>query len=352
MSEVIKNKYLDFSGLQKYDKLIKEYIASGNNALAEAIAALDSKIGDLDFEGSDGKTLAEIVESIYSSIADIVAEQMALEEKDAELEGKINDIIGDLESLEGSDVDSVMTLVEICNKLKALEDSVNKNTKDIAAVETRVDILEKTVDDLGKIDGGEGIAGVVEKVNANASAINTLNGEGDGSVKKTVADASAQALADAKADAESKYQLKGDYEIAGTAAGLNAAMDERVAKLEDIDHEQLAADASAAAVAAIVAGADSDFDTLKDVADWIGSHKEGAAELQTTVSSHTDSIKTINDDLDALESKVDGDIKNLSDHMTAADAALGEVDGRLDVLEQFVETHESISEEEITKLFS
>ena len=352
MSEVIKNKYLDFSGLQKYDKLIKEYIASGNNALAEAIAALDSKIGDLDFEGSDGKTLAEIIESIYSSIADIVAEQMALEEKDAELEGKINDIIGDLESLEGSDVDSVMTLVEICNKLKALEDSVNKNTKDIAAVETRVDILEKTVDDLGKIDGGEGIAGVVEKVNANASAINILNGEGEGSVKKTVADAAAQALADAKADAESKYQLKGDYEIAGTAAGLNAAMDERVTKLEDIDHEQLAADASAAAVAAIVAGADSDFDTLKDVADWIGSHKEGAAELQTTVSSHTDSLKTINDDLDALESKVDGDIKNLSDHMTAADAALGEVDGRLDVLEQFVETHESISEEEITKLFS
>lgn len=352
MSEVIKNKYLDFSGLQKYDKLIKEYIASGNNDLAEAIAALDSKIGDLDFEGSDGKTLAEIVESIYSSIADIVSEQIALEEKDAELEGKINDIIGDLESLDGSDVDSVMTLVEICNKLKALEDSVNKNIKDIAAVETRVDILEKTVDDLGKIDGGEGIAGVVEKVNANASAINTLNGEGEGSVKKTAADAAAQALADAKADAESKYQLKGDYEIAGTAAGLNAAMDERVAKLEDIDHEQLAADASAAAVAAIVAGADSDFDTLKDVADWIGSHKEGAAELQTTVSSHTDSIKTINYDLDALESKVDGDIKNLSDHMTAADAALGEVDGRLDVLEQFVETHASISEEEITKLFS
>ena len=45
-----------------------------------------------------------------------------------------------------------------------------------------------------------------------------------------------QALADAKADASSLYQLKGDYEAAGTAAGLDAAMDVRVKVLEEIDH--------------------------------------------------------------------------------------------------------------------
>ena len=41
MSELINKKYLDFSGLQKYDELIKKFIATGNNELAAAIAALD-----------------------------------------------------------------------------------------------------------------------------------------------------------------------------------------------------------------------------------------------------------------------------------------------------------------------
>lgn len=48
--------------------------------------------------------------------------------------------------------------------------------------------------------------------------------------------AAAQALNDAKADAAEKYQVKGDYEAAGTAAGLDAAMDARVKVLEKIDH--------------------------------------------------------------------------------------------------------------------
>lgn len=52
-----------------------------------------------------------------------------------------------------------------------------------------------------------------------------------------------------KADADSLYQVKGDYEVAGTAAGLNDAMDLRVKALEAIDHEKLATDASATAVA-------------------------------------------------------------------------------------------------------
>ena len=53
MSEVLKNKYLDFSGLSKYDELIKAFIASGNKELADAITALNDKIGSLDIEGSD-----------------------------------------------------------------------------------------------------------------------------------------------------------------------------------------------------------------------------------------------------------------------------------------------------------
>ena len=337
MSELNK-KYLDLVGLQKYDALIKALIASGDQKLADDIAALEAKIGEIDVEGSVAEIVAEINEKLAS-----------LEAKDTEIEGV-----------------------------------VSTNTQNIAGVTERVSALEETVKNLGEIEGGESLGDIVNKVNANAVAIETLKGEGEGSVKKAAADAqaaaeataaadatskadaalesakayadgladnyevagaAAQALADAKADAASLYQVKGDYEV---AAGLNAAMDERVAALEAIDHDKIAADA----VAAVVAGAESDFDTLKEVADWIASDKVGSAALQTTVSEHTESINTINGDIDALEAKVDEDIANLTTHMSEAATALSEVDSRLVALEAFEETHDSIEIADIEGLFT
>jgi polyhydroxyalkanoate synthesis regulator phasin len=315
MSEIVKNKYLDFEGLKKYDELLKAFIESGHKGLADAIAALDAKLGSLEFEGSDDKSFAEVINEIYSAIADIVEKQGALDEKDVELEGKIKDIIGDLESLEG------LTLAEISAKL-------SQHTTDIADVTDRVTALEETVKNLGEIEGGESLGDIVNKVNSNIVAIETLKGDGEGSVKKAAADA----LAAAK-----------EY-----ADDLNADMDERVAALEEIDHEQLVADA----IAAVVAGADSEFDTLKEVADWILSDTTGAAALQTTVSGHTESINAINGDIDALEAKVDDDIANLTNHISDAATALAEVDGRLDALEAFEETHASIEVTDIEGLFA
>ena len=73
MSEIInKNKYLDFEGLKKYDVLIKSLIASGDTELANAIAALDEKIGSINVDGSDGKNIAETIDGIYSSIKAIL----------------------------------------------------------------------------------------------------------------------------------------------------------------------------------------------------------------------------------------------------------------------------------------
>lgn len=391
MSEIIKNKYLDFGGLKKYDELIKGLIAAGNKELADAIAALDTKLGSLEFEGSDDKSFAEAINDIYAAIADLVAAQDALGAKDTELEGKINEIISDLDSLEGS------TLSEIAAKLA-------QNAADIAGVTERLSALEETVKNLGEIEGGESLGDIVNKVNTNAEAIATLKGEGEGSVKKAAADAQAAAEAAAKAYADGlagNYEvagaaktaednakayadglatnydaagsaaaaeaaakayadgLAGNYDAAGAAAAaetaakgyadtLDTAMDERVKVLEAIDHEKLTADA----VAAVVAGAESDFDTLKEVADWIASDKEGSAALQTTVSGHTESINTINGDIDALEAKVDEDIANLTTHMSEAATALAEVDGRLDALEAFEETHASIEVSDIEGLFA
>ena len=421
MSEIIKNKYLDFGGLKKYDELIKALIASGNKELADAIAALDAKIGSLDIEGSDDKSLTESIANIYASLAEIVEAQGALEGKDAELEGKINEVIADLETLTGS---------------------VSKNAEDVSSVTSRVTALEGAIEDLGKIEGGENLATIVSKVNANAVAIETLMGEGDGSLKKVAADASAatQAAADAaavageakadaeaavadaaqaktdaaqaKTDAESAAGSAADAQTSAAAAAESAAAAEAAATTATTDAatavttatdakgaaeqaqadaatavadatkaqadaatavadaadaksaievlngegegsvKKIAEDAAATAVAAVVAGAESDFDTLKEVADWIASDKEGSAALQVSVSKNTESINTINGDLDALETKVDEDIANLTTHMSEAATALAEVDGRLDALEAFEETHASIEVADIEGLFA
>lgn len=307
MSELINTtQYLDLVGLKKYDGLIKLFIEKGDKDLADQIASLAAKIGNLDIEGSDDKTLAEIVDAIYESIK-------VLGEKDAELEEDIKGIIGEV-----SESVTLLTLSEVSSKLKDLE---------TANIVNRVTTLEGVIDDLKNLGGENGLVAVVDKVNTNMAAIETLNGEGEGSVKKAAADA--QAAANEYADT------------------LNTEMDERVKAIEAIDHDKLVADA----VAAVVAGAESEFDTLKEVAEWIAADTTGSAELQTTVSGHTESINTINDDIDALEAKVDEDITILKTHMTDAATKIEEIDGRLDVLDAFVELHEAISELEIEGLF-
>lgn len=279
MSEVI-NKYLDFGGLQKYDLLIKDFIAKGNDTLADKIDALTAKIGNIDVEGSDSKTLAEIVEEIYASIAEIVEKQGSLEDKDGELEGKINEIIGDLESLEGSD--AVMTLVEISNKLKAIEGSVSKNADDIAGVAERVSTLEGTIDDLKNLGGENGLVAVVDKVNANVAAIEKLNGEADveGSVKKAAADAQAAAIEAAAAAAAELYQVKGDYEAAGAAAAaLDDAKEYADGLAANYDASGSASKALEDAQAYVDGKVDGKFDEAGAAAQALADAKADAAEL-------------------------------------------------------------------------
>lgn len=298
MSEVI-NKYLDFGGLQKYDTLIKEFIAKGNGTLADAIDALATKIGNIDVEGSDSKTLAEIVEDIYASIAEIVEKQGSLEDKDGELEGKINEIIGDLESLEGSD--AVMTLVTISNKLKALDD---------ANVVERLSAVEKTVADLGKIEGGESLGDIVNKVNANAEAIGTLKGDGEGSVKKAAADAQAAAIEAAAAGAAELYQVKGDYETAGAA---ETALGEAKAYVDGkVDGKFDEAGAAAAAQAAAIADAESkyqvkgDYEAAGAAADALDDAKEYADGLAVNYDASGSASKALEDAQAYVDGKVDG----------------------------------------------
>jgi hypothetical protein len=193
MSEIKNTTYLDLVGLQKYDELIKLFIKSGNERLAGQIANLNSIIGDFEFDGSEAKDLAETINEIYTSIADIVTNQDA---KNEELTAEIKKVADDLKFVTGGD---------------------SENEATIGDINAALDKLKGRVDDI-------------------AANIDTLVGEGEGSVKKAAADAQAAAEATAAADATSKANAA-EAAAKAEAVRLDGLMNTRVLALEAIDHD-------------------------------------------------------------------------------------------------------------------
>ena len=62
----------------------------------------------------------------------------------------------------------------------------------------------------------------------------------------------------------------------------------------DINTAGSVAKTTADAVAAIVAGAPSDFDTLKEISDWISSHADSAAAMNSAIQDNTAAIALLN----------------------------------------------------------
>ena len=183
-------------------------MSSAERAKLEAIEA-GAQVNKLEGVQVDGTDLTISGKKVNIDLATPIA--TAISGAKSELNGTINGIDGRLQTVEG-------------DYLKASDKSELQ----------------------GNIDTLEG------RVEANEGAIEVLNGEGDGSVKKQVADA----------------------------------------------------------IAGVVAGADTDFDTLKEVADWIASDTSGAAKMQNDIAR-----------LDGVDT-VEGSVKKQIKDAVAAEAAI------------------------------
>lgn len=155
---------------------------------------------------------------------------------------------------------------EVAKKVSAVDAKAVKNAEDIVVLQGKVDALEKgTYDDTA----------VKELIAANKTAIEANDGE-------------ILALQGAV------NTLNGGADVAGSVAHTANA-------------------AAAAEVAKIVANADADFDTLKEIADWILNDTTGAADMAN--------------DIAALEAKMEGiDATVVAKIAAELDAAL-KVDG-------------------------
>ena len=89
------------------------------------------------------------------------------------------------------------------------------------------------------------------------------------------------------------------------------------------------------AINAVVDGAPETFDTLKEIADWIGSDESGTAELISEVDANTKAIADNKQAIADNKAALDKDIKDLADHVASAGKAYTNVDNRLKHIEVF-----------------
>lgn len=133
--------------------------------------------------------------------------------------------------------------------------------------------------------------------------------------KAVAADVYTKSEVDAKIDAVPRYD---DTALAGRVSANEDA-------LAVLNGDSSAVGSVAYQIAQIVAGADADFDTLKEIADWIAAHPDSVSALQSQITDNKNAIA----DLSALvgDTAVATQIANaiadanLSQYATAADLA-------------------------------
>ena len=131
----------------------------------------------------------------------------------------------------------------VATEIKKVNDAAAQNATDIGVLQGKVDALEKgTYDDK---EVRELIAGNTEAIGTNAAAIQT--------------------------NADAIALLNNTADVAGSVAHTANA-------------------AAAAEVAKIVANADADFDTLKEIADWILNDTTGAADMANDIKALQDQM--------------------------------------------------------------
>ena len=197
-------------------------------------------------------------------------------------------------------------------KAKAYVDAADKVTADkVAALETTVGDADSGLvkdvkaiqDELNSLSGGAGsiatqISNAIGELDVEDTAVEgqyvSAVSEVDGKINVTrVALPDYTEVYDAKgaaatAEANAKAYVDGIVgDVTGEDGVVTKGLNSRIADLEAIDHEKLASDASAAAVATVLDGAPEKFDTLKEVAQWIADSESAAsdADLVTRVSA-------------------------------------------------------------------
>ena len=318
--------------------------ASLGNGASEPVTII--KIGD------GTHKFSELANSLYANALDVLT---ACKSEEA-LTAFVNNVIsnaglatdtaisalnGKVTSLEGL-VGNTAVATQIQNAINDL-DLANTYEAKGAAEAAKTDIIgtDSDISDKNTIygakayakaqaDGKDAAIAAAKKAGDDAQvAVDALSGKvGEVPEDKTVVQMISEAKATADADHNSLYNSI-------------ATVDDKVTTLVGSDTNKSARTIASEEVAKIVAGADESYDTLKEIADWISSHKTDATAMNsaiTTLEAIVDGIggegekatvvKYVTDAINALK---------IGDYAKAAD--LTALAGRVTTLEGTSHTH-------------
>ena len=135
----------------------------------------------------------------------------------------------------------------------------------------------------------------------------------------TKAELTSEAEKRASADKELQTEIKANAE---SVPGLEKSVEElqtSKANADDVYNKEEADSAITAKVSEIVAGAPEDFNTLKEMSDWLTEHEDSAAAMNTAIQTNT---KTIADNATAIEGNT-ADIKQNKNDIAVNRSTLG-----------------------------
>lgn len=168
-------------------------------------------------------------------------------------------------------------------------------------------------------DSIEGTSGVLRGKNCTIKSIEKIDGVNtvtfqwtadDGSVKTSTMQVS-DGIDGVGTDGKSAYELACEYGFVGTeedfAKGLNASVESGLVT------EEYVKETVNNAVAEIVANAPEDFDTLKEMSDWISEHEDDAAAMNTAILENKNSIATEIAERKSADTSLQNQINNKAD---------------------------------------
>lgn len=275
----------------------------------------------------------------FATDAELTAVKTALENKDKALEELIEAIEGGGEGSEGG-LTAVYARVSTLEKLltsflpaegaeavvDAVKNAIDAVAGDVEELAGKVETLEGADTALGNriaanenklagIGAEETVKGLIEGISGEVETVASDLDKVEAKLSDVAEDAKVGALIEAAQSAAESY-ADGKFGAATSAiSGLETRVEANEGAIEVLNSgsevEGSVAHTVAAEVAKVVANAPEDFDTLKEVADWIANDTTGAAAMQTdiaglktTVGEHTTTLGGHTSLISALEEKV------------------------------------------------
>lgn len=196
----------------------------------------------------------------------------------------------------------------------------------------KVTAAEGEIDDLQELVGSKKVADQISEAITALDLANTYELKGEAEKVQTAINATIGTVAEGKTVVEMISEAQDaatydDTELAGRVTTVEGKITTLVGTTEG-DDAKSARTIAAEEVAKIVAGADTAYDTLKEVADWISSHKTDAAAMNSAIIAleglvgKTAVSTQITEAINALK---EGDIAAAVSRITTAEGEIDEL---------------------------